>query len=95
MHILVLVVLTGYYKGALTNRDSCMATAPMVAESSSEQSEDGVKGLGCLALKLRVLVCVIMDISASTASMSPTPKFTFGGAPKLPEARASTSILPV
>lgn len=95
MHILVLLVLTGYYKGALTNRDSCMATAPMVAESSSEQSEDGVKGLGCLALKLRVLLCVIMDISASTASMSPTPRPTDGGAPKLPEARATTSILPV
>lgn len=95
MHIVVLLVLIGYYKGALTNKDSCMATAPMVAESSSEQSEDGVKGLGCLALKLRVLLCVIMDINASTASMSPTPKPTDGGSPKLPEACASTSILPV
>lgn len=95
MHILVVLVLTGYFKGALTNRDSCMATAPMAAESSSEQSEDGVKGLGCLALKLRVLLCVIMDISASTASMSPTPKPTDGGAPNLPDVHASTSILPV
>lgn len=82
-------------KGALTNGDSCMATAPMGAESSSEQSEDGVKGLGCLTLKLGVLLCVIMDTRASTASISPTPKPVDRDAPRVPRARSSTSILPV
>lgn len=85
---------TGVLRETLTNRDSCMATAPVGADSSSEQSEDGVKGLGCLTLKLWVLLCFIMDIRASTASMSPTLKRTDRGASKVPKVCSSTSILP-
>lgn len=81
--------------GVLTNGDSCMATAPEGADSSSEQSEDGVKGLGCLTLKLWVLLCFIMDIRASTASMSPTLKQTDRDASKVAKVRSWTSILPI
>lgn len=70
-----------------------MATAPTGAESSSEQSEEGVKGLGCLTLKLWVLLCVIMDTRASTASISPTPKPPDRDAPRVPRARSFPSIL--
>lgn len=68
-----------------------MATAPVGADSSSEQSEDGVKGLGRLTPKLWVSLCFIMDIRASTASMSPmlNPPSTVA------KVRSSTSILPI
>lgn len=79
----------------LTSGDSCMATAPVGVDSSSEQSEDGVKGLGCLTLKLWVLLCFIMDIRASTASMSPTLRPTDRDASTLPKVRSSTSIMPI